>query len=56
MDDVKRFFNKKFYDNYKIYNLCSERSYSDDQFKNCSQVYTFDDHNPPIFMLMVEFC
>jgi len=57
MEDVQRFFNKKYYPNYKIYNLCSERKYDEQSFNGfCSQTYTFDDHNPPIFMLMVDFC
>lgn len=56
MEDVQRFFNKKYYPNYKIYNLCSERKYDEQSFHCCSQNYTFDDHNPPIFMLMVDFC
>ena len=56
MEDVQRFFNKQYYPNYKIYNLCSERKYDEQSFHCCSQIYTFDDHNPPIFMLMVDFC
>lgn len=47
MEEVRAFFNKKFIMNYKIYNLCSEKSYDGSMFKNCDQTFTFDDHNPP---------
>ena len=34
MEEVQRFFNKKFNQHYKIYNLCSEKRYKDGQFQN----------------------
>lgn len=56
MSDVKGFLTKHFLDNYKVYNLCSERGYDSKQFANCSQEFTFDDHNPPPFDMMLLFC
>jgi phosphatidylinositol-3,4,5-trisphosphate 3-phosphatase/dual-specificity protein phosphatase PTEN len=36
MEDVQRFFNKKYFPNYKVYNLCSERKYDEKAFHLCS--------------------
>ena len=56
MTDIKRFFNNNYGYNYKIYNLCTEKQYNSKEFAHCSQDYTFDDHNPPRFDLMLDFC
>ena len=58
MKDVKAFFNRKFYNKYKVYNLCSENDfkYDDNSFQECDQTYTFDDHNPPPFNVQLAFC
>lgn len=56
LKDVQRFFNTKYKGHYKIYNLCSERRYSEKLFENVSREFIFDDHNPPLFTLMKAFC
>lgn len=56
MKDIKAFFNKNYGYKYKIYNLCSEKFYDLTEFPHCSQEFTFDDHNPPPFDLMLAFC
>merc|ERR1711976_707295 len=46
-DEVLRFF-KCYHDrHYKVYNLCSERGYSDQHFNGNFERFPFDDHNPP---------
>lgn len=56
MVDVKRFFKLKHDGHYKVYNLCSERSYSANHFKNATASFPFDDHCPCPFHLLIGFC
>jgi len=44
MDDVKRFFNTRHPNNYKIYNLCKERRYPHYHFNNRVKEFPFEDH------------
>ena len=55
MEDVKRFFNKRHKDNYKVYNLCGEKTYPKDTFYQQSY-YPFVDHEaPPLNLLFYLF-
>jgi phosphatidylinositol-3,4,5-trisphosphate 3-phosphatase/dual-specificity protein phosphatase PTEN len=55
-DDVFAFFSEKHAGNYKIYNLCTERCYPESNFENVSNTYRFEDHYPPLFEIMLDFC
>ena len=46
MSEVQRFFDVRHKDHFKIYNLCSERSYDLTQFFPRCERFGFDDHNP----------
>jgi PTEN phosphatase family protein len=45
--EVARFLDLKHKDCYKVYNLCSERSYDPSLFHHRVERYMIDDHNVP---------
>ena len=55
MDDVKRFFNTRHKNQYKVYNLCEEKTYPKDTFYK-QGYYPFVDHEAPPLTLLFPFC
>ena len=56
ISQVKKFFETRHNGHYRIYNLCSERSYNPDEF-NCEVTeFPFDDHNVPELGLIKALC
>ncbi|KAF9975666.1 hypothetical protein BGZ73_000622, partial [Actinomortierella ambigua] len=56
MSDVEKFLDSRHEGRYKVYNLCSERSYSDQRFHGRVAQFPFPDHSPPPFQLIHPFC
>lgn len=55
-EQVKKFLDSKHGKNYWVYNLCSERSYPSSFFEDRVTCFPFDDHNPPEFDMIRQFC
>jgi len=54
--DVKKFLDSHHQNKYWVYNLCSERSYDPSVFEGRVSCFPFEDHNPPKFDMMRQFC
>ena len=55
MQDVQSFLQQRHGDQYKVYNLCSERSYPPDRFPHTAR-FPFDDHQPSPVNMIDAFC
>jgi phosphatidylinositol-3,4,5-trisphosphate 3-phosphatase/dual-specificity protein phosphatase PTEN len=55
---VREFLEERHRGTYMIYNLCSEKSrqYDDVLFDSRVKSFPFDDHNPPAFDMIRQFC
>ena len=56
IEEVSRFFNTKHPGHYKLYNLCSERSYDTKFFNDSVERVVIDDHNVPRLSQLLQFC
>lgn len=54
--DVYNFFEQRHPQRYRIYNLCTERSYDKEKFHNRVAEFRFDDHCPPPVAMFLPFC
>lgn len=56
MEEVARFLDSKHLDHYRVYNLCGERSYNANKFRNRVATFPFEDHNVPPLDVLIDFC
>mmetsp|Transcript_51278 Transcript_51278/g.133176 ORF Transcript_51278/g.133176 Transcript_51278/m.133176 type:complete len:427 (-) Transcript_51278:91-1371(-) len=56
IDRVVRFLEEKHSGQYKVFNLCNERTYDISKFGDACASFPFDDHGAPPLMLVVAFC
>lgn len=55
MSEVQRFLELRHKGHYRVYNLCSERTYDAKKFHSVAR-FPFDDHNCPMFEDIESFC
>ena len=56
IEKVAKFLNDKHPRKYRIYNLCSERTYETHHFTGCTvERFMIDDHNVPTLQDMLRF-
>lgn len=55
MEDVKKFFEMRHAEHYKVYNLCEEKKYPDNIFYK-QGYYPFKDHEAPPLNIIRPFC
>ena len=56
IEKVAKFLNEKHPKKYRIYNLCSERTYETHHFTGCTvERIMIDDHNVPTLQDMLRF-
>lgn len=53
--DVASFLDEKHQNNYRVYNLCSERKYNKKWFHNNVKTFPIRDHNVPTVSMMHQF-
>jgi len=56
LEEVRKFLESKHRNHYRIYNLCNERNYDDSKFGGSVVRFPFQDHTPPTFKLIIDFC
>eukprot|EP00238_Polyblepharides_amylifera_P002586 CAMPEP_0196574668 /NCGR_PEP_ID=MMETSP1081-20130531/4334_1 /TAXON_ID=36882 /ORGANISM="Pyramimonas amylifera, Strain CCMP720" /LENGTH=657 /DNA_ID=CAMNT_0041892761 /DNA_START=107 /DNA_END=2080 /DNA_ORIENTATION=+ len=56
MNEVEKFLNRRHKGHFRVYNLCSERSYKEKHFNGNWARYPFDDHQAPPYSMIREFC
>ncbi|SPQ99963.1 unnamed protein product (mitochondrion) [Plasmodiophora brassicae] len=54
--EVYRFLETRHAGAYKVYNLCSERTYEPSKFHRRVALFPFEDHNVPNIDIILEFC
>ncbi|XP_035664284.1 phosphatidylinositol 3,4,5-trisphosphate 3-phosphatase TPTE2-like isoform X1 [Branchiostoma floridae] len=54
--EVAHLLDVKHKDHYKVYNLCSERTYDESLFYHRVEKLSIDDHNVPSLREMLQFC
>ena len=56
IEEVSKFLNEKHNSSYKIFNLCQESDYDFNYFNNMVETIELEDHNPPTFRQILDFC
>lgn len=56
MQEIARFLQTYHRGHAKVYNLCSEHTYSPQQLSVALQQYPWDDHQTPPLAIVQQFC
>lgn len=56
IESVAKFLNERHEDSYRIFNLCKESDYDISFFGNRVVHVPLEDHNPPTFSQIINFC
>ncbi|KAJ5080281.1 phosphatase [Anaeramoeba ignava] len=56
INDIANYLDEKHLNKYKVYNLCSEKSYDTSKFHKRVEMFPIEEDHPPSLEMIISFC